>query len=144
MRLLRFDVEGPYNGVYKHRIFQRLAARHIPPSLVVWFSAFCSKRAATIVVNSRRSETSELGQTELPRGSPFITDPKLFLNADLVQRELDQNGGTIALVDNYTARVVGITATGNQACLQAIVQQATNLENRSDASFEGTRPLSNQ
>lgn len=64
------------------------------------------------------------------------------LDADLVQRRIDQNGQNgeaIAFVDDYTAWVVGKTAAENHVCLQAIVQQATDWESRSGASFEGDK-----
>jgi hypothetical protein len=51
MSLVSFDVKGAYNGVYKDRLLQRLAARGIPSDLVNWIDAFCSRRTATIVVN---------------------------------------------------------------------------------------------
>lgn len=69
--LISFDVKGAYNGVCKERLLQRLAARGIPPCLVDWINAFCSERTATIVVNGRTSELSELEQAGLPQGSPL-------------------------------------------------------------------------
>ena len=63
----------------------------------------------------------------------------LFFNADLVQQRIDQNGGAIAFVDDYTAWVVGKTAAENMDRLNAIVQRATEWETRSGASFEGDK-----
>jgi hypothetical protein len=139
LSLVSFDVKGAYNGVYKDRLLQRLAARGIPPDLVKWINAFCSGRAATIVVNGQAAEVSQLEQAGLPQGSPLSPILFLFFNADLVQQRVDQNGGAVTFVDEYTAWVVGKTAAENQDRLQAIVQQATEWESRSGASFEGDK-----
>jgi hypothetical protein len=53
--LVSFDVKGAYNGVYKDRLLQRLAAWGVPSGLAKWINAFCSGRAATIVVNGQTS-----------------------------------------------------------------------------------------
>lgn len=123
----------------KERLLQRLAARGIPPCLVDWINTFCFERTATIVVNGRASELSRLEQAGLPQGSPLSLILFLFFNADLVQQRIDQNGGAIAFVDDYTAWAVGNTAAENQGRLQTIVRQATAWESRSGASFEGDK-----
>ena len=58
--LVSFDVQAAYNGVYKDRSLQRLAARGIPSNLVNWIGAFCSGRTATIVVNGQASAVKQL------------------------------------------------------------------------------------
>lgn len=58
--LVSSDVKGAYNGVCKDRLLERLTARDIPPCLVNWIDAFCSEPTASIVVNGRTSELSEL------------------------------------------------------------------------------------
>jgi hypothetical protein len=103
LSLVSFDVRGAYNGVYKERLLQRLAARGIPQELVRWIDAFCSERTATILVNGHASERQVLPQAGLPQGSPLSPILFLFFNADLVQHKLDKNGGAIAFVDDYTA-----------------------------------------
>jgi len=137
--LVSFDVKGAYNGVYKDRLLQRLAARGIPSDLVDWIDAFCSGRTATIVVNGQASEVRELEQAGLPQGSPLCPILFLFFNADLVQQWIDQNGGAITFVDDYTAWVMGTTTAENKERLQAIVQRAMEWERRSGASFEGDK-----
>ena len=62
-----------------------------------------------------------------------------FFNTDLVRQRIDQNGGAIAFVDDYTAWVVGKTAVENMDRLNGIVQQVTAWESRSGASFEGDK-----
>jgi hypothetical protein len=101
--LVSFDVKGAYNGVYKDRLLQRLSARGIPSDVVKWIDAFCSGRTATIVVNGQASEAREIAQAGLPQGSPLSPILFLFFNADLVQQRIDQNGGAIAFVNDYTA-----------------------------------------
>jgi hypothetical protein len=137
--LVSFDVKGAYNGIYKDRLLQRLAARGIPSDLVNWVGAFCSERTAAIVVNGQASAVRELEQAGLPQGSPLSPILFLFFNADLVQHRIDRNRGAIAFVDDYTAWVVGKTAAENMDRLNAIVQQATGWEDRGGASFEGDK-----
>jgi hypothetical protein len=137
--LVSFDVKGAYNGVYKDRLLQRLRARGIPSDLVNWIGAFCSERTATIVVDGQVSAVRDLEQAGLPQGSPLSPILFLFFNADLVQQRIDQNGGAIAFVNDYTAWVVGATAAENMERLDAIVQRATAWESRSGASFEGDK-----
>ncbi|KAI6824489.1 hypothetical protein KC343_g180 [Hortaea werneckii] len=137
--LVSFDVKGAYDGVYKDRLLQRLQARGIPSDLVKWIDAFCSERTATIVVNGQASGVRALEQAGLPQGSPLSPILFLFFNADLVQQRIDQNGGAIAFVDDYTAWVVGKSAAENMYRLQGIVQRATEWESRSGASFEGDK-----
>jgi hypothetical protein len=60
LSLVSFDVKGAYNGVYKDRLLQRLTARGIPPALVQWIGAFCSRRTATILVNGHTSQQQPL------------------------------------------------------------------------------------
>ena len=91
------------------------------------------------MVNGQASGVRELEQAGLPQGSPLLPILFLFFNADLMQQRIDQNGGAIAFVDEYTAWVVGKTATENKYRLQAIVQQATEWESRNGASFEGDK-----
>lgn len=114
LSLVSFDVKGAYNGVCKERLLQRLAARGIPFGLVRWIDTFCSNRTATILVNGYCSERQDLEQAGLPQGSPLSPVLFLFFNADLVQRRLDQNGGSAAFVDDYTAWVTGVSAEANR------------------------------
>lgn len=137
--LVSFDVKGDYNGVCKDRLVQRLAARGIPMGLVNWIDDCCSERTATIVVNGRSSKVCELEQPGLPQGSPLSPILFRFFNANLVQQKIDQNGGAIAFVDDYTAWVVGKTAAENLNRLEMVVQLATRWESRSGASFEGEK-----
>jgi hypothetical protein len=65
-------------------------------------------------VNGQASEVSGLQQAGLPQGSPLSPILFLFFNADLVQQRIDQNGGAVAFVDDYTAWVVGKTAAENK------------------------------
>jgi hypothetical protein len=61
------------------------------------------ERTATIVINGQSSESRPLPQAGLPQGSPLSPILFLFFNADLVQTQIDRNGGAIAFVDDYTA-----------------------------------------
>ena len=90
-------------------------------------------------MNGQASAVGELEQAGLPRGSHLSPILFLFFNVDLVQHRIDQNGGAIAFVDDYTAWVVGKTAAENMDRLRVIVQRATAWESRSGASFEGDK-----
>ncbi|XP_044717870.1 reverse transcriptase (RNA-dependent DNA polymerase) domain-containing protein [Hirsutella rhossiliensis] len=103
LSLISFDVKGAYNGVCKERMLERMKARGIPSRLVKWIDAFCSGRTASVVVNGHTSEQQTLLQAGLPQGSPLSPVAFLFFNADLVQRRISNNGGSIAFVDDYSA-----------------------------------------
>lgn len=139
LSLVSFDVKGAYNGVYKERLLQRLAARGIPAALARWIDGFCSERTAKIVVNGQVSEQEDLPQAGLPQGSPLSPILFLFFNADLVQRKIDRSGGAVAFVDDYTAWVTGPTAAENRRSIQTIADQAIEWEERSGATFEGDK-----
>jgi hypothetical protein len=139
LSLISFDVKGAYNGVYKDRLLQRLTARGVPPELVRWIDAFCSDRTATILVNGHISEQQRLPQAGLPQGSPLSPILFLFFNADLVQRRVDSNGGSMAFVDDYTGWDTGPTAEANREGIQTIIDEALDWEKRSGATFEGEK-----
>ncbi|KAG7001702.1 putative RNA-directed DNA polymerase from transposon BS [Fusarium oxysporum f. sp. conglutinans] len=137
--LMSFGVKWAYNGVCKERLLQRMKARRIPESLLRWIDAFCSERTATIVINGQSSESRSLPQAGLPQGSPLSLIPCLFFNTDLVQTQIDRNGGAIAFVDDYTAWVSGPTAQSNRRGVQAIINKALDREKRSGATFEAEK-----
>ncbi|KAK1837585.1 hypothetical protein CCHR01_19793, partial [Colletotrichum chrysophilum] len=134
--LVSFDVKGAYNGVYKERLFQRLKARGMPEKLVKSIDAFYSHRTASILVNGHESEARPLPQAGLPQGSPLSPILFLFFNADLVQHQIDENGGALAFVDDYTAWVTGSSREANRQGIQDIIDRALEWERRSGATFE--------
>ena len=137
--LISFDVKGAYNGVCKERLLQRMKARGIPDKLLRWVEAFCSERTATIQINGQASEAQSLLQAGLPQGSPLSPILFLFFNADLVQRQIDSQGGAIAFVDDFTAWVTGPTAQSNREGIEAIINEALDWERRSGATFEAEK-----
>jgi hypothetical protein len=139
LSLISFDVKGAYNGVCKERLLERMKARGIPDRLVRWMDAFCSGRTASVVVNGHTSEQRELPQAGLPQGSPLSPVSFLFFNADLVQRRIKAEGGSIAFVDDYSAWVTGPTAEANRAGIQSIINEALEWERRSGATFEADK-----
>ena len=139
LSLISFDVKGAYNGVCKDRLLDRMKARGIPASLVRWVDGFCSGRTASVVVNGYTSEQRELPQAGLPQGSPLSPILFLFFNADLVQRRIKAQSGSIAFVDDYSAWVTGPTAEANREGIQAIIDDALEWEARSGATFEADK-----
>jgi hypothetical protein len=137
--LISFDVKGAYNGVCKERLLQRMKARGIPEDLLRWVEAFCSERTAVIQINGQLSEVQSLPQAGLPQGSPLSPILFLFFNADLVQRQIDSQGGAIAFVDDFTAWVTGPTAQSNREGIEAIINEALDWEKRSGATFEADK-----
>jgi hypothetical protein len=87
------------------------------------------------------SERRPLAQAGLPQGSPLSPILFLFFNADLVQHKINKNGGAMAFVDDYTAWVVGPSATANRARIQKIIDRALEWERRSGATFEGSKTV---
>ncbi|KJZ69761.1 hypothetical protein HIM_10844 [Hirsutella minnesotensis 3608] len=136
LSLVSFDVNGAYNGVCKERLLVRMKARGIPNRLVKWVDAFCSERTASVVVNGHTSEQQALAQAGLPQGSLLSPVAFLFFNADLVQRRISNNSGSIAFVDDYSAWVTGPTAESNRDGIQSIINDALQWEKRSGATFE--------
>jgi ribonuclease HI len=139
LSLISFDVKGAYNGVCKERLLQRMKARGIPVDLLRWVEAFCSERTATIQINGQVSEVQSLPQAGLPQGSPLSPILFLFFNADLVQRQIDSQGGAMAFVDDFTAWVTGPTAQSNREGIEAIINEALDWEKRSGATFEADK-----
>jgi hypothetical protein len=139
LSVISFDVKGAYNGVCKERLLQRMKARGIPEDLLRWVEAFCSERTATIQINGQLSEVRSLPQAGLPQGSPLSPILFLFFNADLVQRQIDSQGGAIVFVDDFTAWVTGPTAQSNREGIEAIIAEALDWEKRSGATFEADK-----
>ncbi|KAJ5125944.1 hypothetical protein N7526_008121 [Penicillium atrosanguineum] len=139
LSLISFDVKGAYNGVCKERLVQRMKARGIPEVLLRWVEAFCSERTANILINGQLSETQSLPQAGLPQGSPLSPILFFFFNADLVQRQIDSQGGAVTFVDDFTAWVTGPTAQSNREGIEAIINEALNWERRSGATFEADK-----
>ncbi|KAK1461393.1 hypothetical protein CTAM01_17121 [Colletotrichum tamarilloi] len=101
-----------------------------------WVDAFYSHRTASILVNGHESEARPLPQAGLPQGSPLSPVLFLFFNADLVQHQIDENGGALAFVDDYTAWVTGRSREANCEGIQNIIDRALKWERRSGATFE--------
>jgi hypothetical protein len=116
-----------------------MKARGIPEDLLQWVKAFCSERTAVIQINGQLSEVQSLPQAGLPQGSPLSLILFLFFNADLVQRQIDSQGGAIAFVDDFTAWMTRPTAQSNWEGIKAIINEALDWEKRSGATFKADK-----
>jgi hypothetical protein len=85
------------------------------------------------------SEIQNLLQAGLPQGAPLSPILFLFFNADLVQRQIDSQGGAIAFVDDFNAWVTGPTAQSNREGIETIINEALDWERRSGATFEAEK-----
>ena len=139
LSLISFDVKGAYNGVCKERLLQRMKARGIPVDLLRWLEAFCSERTAIIQINGQVSKVQSLPQAGLPQGSPLSPILFLFFNADLVQRQIDSQGGAMAFVDDFTAWVTGPTVQTNPEGIEAIINAALDWEERAERLLKQTK-----
>ncbi|KJK84825.1 hypothetical protein H633G_11380 [Metarhizium anisopliae BRIP 53284] len=72
-----------------------MKARGIPDKLVRCVGTFCPDGTPSVVVNGRTSKRRVLAQAGLPQGSSLSPVSFLFFNADLVQRKINANGGSI-------------------------------------------------
>ncbi|KAJ6136898.1 hypothetical protein N7497_012150 [Penicillium chrysogenum] len=90
LSLISFDVRGAYNGVCKERLLQRMKARGIPEGLL---------RSNGAIVGGPKPATG-WATAGLAALSPILI---FFFNADLVQKQIDSQGGAVAFVDDFTA-----------------------------------------
>ena len=97
---------------------------------------FLLERTATIQVNGYTSPKRPLPQAGLPQGSPLSPILFLFFNADLVQQRINNNSGSIAVIDDYTAWVTGPSAEANYVGIQQILENALQWEKSSGATFD--------
>ncbi|KAI2955870.1 hypothetical protein CBS147352_10986 [Aspergillus niger] len=87
-------------SVVAERISRGGDSRFAPDQPLRWVEAFCPERTAAIQINGQLSEVHSLPQAGLPQGSPLSPILFLFFNADIVQRQIDSQGGAIAFVDD--------------------------------------------
>lgn len=116
-----------------------MKAKDISEKLLQWIEIFCSERTAIIQINRQVSEAQSLPQAGLSQGLLLFPILFLFFNADLVQRQIDSQGGAVAFVDDFTAWVTGLTAENNREGIEAIINEALNWKRRSGATFEAEK-----
>ena len=101
--MVSFDVKRAFNRVHAHVLEQRPRARRIPEQAVRWIRNFCSQRKAEVSLRSYESEAKDIEYPGIPQGSPLSLLLYIFYNADLVERTIDEKGGTIGFVDDFNA-----------------------------------------
>lgn len=115
LTLITFDVKGAYNGVKSDVLAERLRRKKIPEKLVKWVEGFCTHRKACLTSGNFCSEILDLVEAGLPQGSPLSPLSYIFYNADLVEIPITETEGGLGFVDDFSAWVVGNTASENLA-----------------------------
>ena len=140
LTLISFDVKGAFNGVHSKVLERRLAARRVPKPMVEWIGDFCTGRHASVTVGRYESEVAEIEYAGIPQGSPLSPLLYVFYNADLVERSIDGQGGSIGFVDDFNAWVVGADEEETTAAIETtILPHTKRWARQSGATFEADK-----
>ena len=92
------------------------------------------------MVNGYESETSDITYPGLPQGSPLSPILYIFFNAGLVEEVVDNKGGALGFVDDYTRWVVSESIDQNMETLQSrVIPRALHWAAASGATFEDNK-----
>jgi len=80
-----------------------------------------ARRVPKPIVERYESEVAEVEYAGIPQGSPLPPLLYVFYNADLVERSIDGQGGSIGFVDDFNAWVVGADEDETIAAIQNTV-----------------------
>lgn len=80
-----------------------------------WVESFCSDRKACLTFGNFCSERLDLVEAGLPQGSPLSPLSYIFYNANLVEIPITVTEGGLGFVDDFSAWVIGNTASENLA-----------------------------
>ena len=142
LSLVTFDVKGAFNGVAIDVLTDRLRKSRIPEQLVSVIQDLVSNRRASVMVNGKDSEITNLQHAGLPQGSPLSPILFLFFNADLVRGHINRNRGSIAFVDDYSAWFTGDSIQENVEKLQTrIIPRLENWSHISGAIFQPAKTV---
>ena len=96
-------MKGAFNRVAIDILTDRLRKSRISEQLISVIQDLISNRRASVMVNEKDSEITNLQHAGLSQGSPLSPILFLFFNADLMRGHINWNRGSIAFVDNYSA-----------------------------------------
>ena len=116
--LVAFDLKGAFNGVNKTVLDARLGQRGIPIQARKWIQSFMEDRTASIHFDDFETEVAAVPHAGLAQGSPLSPILFAFFNADLVDQEVDTQGGASAYIDDYFRWRVGSSADENLKKIQ--------------------------
>ena len=140
LTFITFDVKGAYNGVKSDVLAERLRQRKIPEKLVKWVESFCTDRKACLTLGNFCSEILDLVEAGLPQGSPLSPLSYIFYNADLVEIPITVTEGGLGFVDDFSAWVIGNTASENLARVKnEVIPRAVQWARASGAEFEKSK-----
>jgi Reverse transcriptase (RNA-dependent DNA polymerase) len=99
--LIAFDLKGAFNGVKATTLDARLREKGIPTPARKWIQSFIRDQMASIYFDGFSIEVGLLENAGLAQGSPL--SPILFtlINSDLVDQEVDSQGGASIYIDDY-------------------------------------------
>jgi hypothetical protein len=121
LTLISFDVKGAFNGVHSKVLERRLAARRVRGPMVEWIGDFSTGRHASVTVSRYESEMAEIEYTGIPEGSPLSPLLYVFHNADLIERSIGDQGGSIGFVDDFNAWMVGVNEEKTTAAIETTI-----------------------
>jgi hypothetical protein len=134
--LIAFDVRGAFNGVSSSTLDARLLERGIPTPARQWIHSFMQDRTASIQFDGFETKIAPLPHTGLAQGSPLSPILFAFFNADLVDQEVNTQGGASAYIDDYFRWRVGASAEENlQKLQQQDIPRITEWARRTGSSF---------
>ena len=140
--LVTFNVKGAFNGVAIDILTNRLRKSRIPEQLVSVIQDLVTNRRASVMINGKDSEITDLQHAGLPQGSPLSPILFLFFNADLIRGHINRNRGSIAFVNDYSAWFTGDSIQENVEKLQTrIIPQLEHWSHISGAIFQPAKTV---
>lgn len=138
--LVAFDLKGAFNGVNHATLDARLREKKIPTPARVWIQSFMQGRRSSIHFDGFSTETAPLEHAGLAQGSPLSPILFAFFNADLVDQDVNTQGGASAYIDDYFRWVVGRSAEENLHRLQQEdIPRITQWAQRTGSAFSAEK-----
>lgn len=115
--LISFDLKSAFDGVNSATLDARLSERHTDTARK-WIQSSMQDRTASIQFDGFETKATPLQHAGLAQGSPLSRILFAFFNSDLVDQEVDTQGGASAYIEDYFRWRVGKSAEENFQKLQ--------------------------